>query len=289
MAYRPERHRGLTVPGLARTGVGEPLAIRFVEVVKFAVQRYLADDDDQPTVGSNDLRGTLQFDDDTIARIAKLLPSEYFLTAGGSPTTPTDWWYYVNETVAKFRHVTSLDEYFEVRAGIVRSKVITAPWPATMAGESVFSRFGGEVHTSIGDDNVIIGDPGTSGIGSRNVIIKPDADGNVRISGGTAIGQGATAVASSVAIGASASATPNTQWLQLLEELLEQLIASQLIPDEVKADVAAQAEFLEQEAHSPTSGRNVLKAAWLVVSRAADVAGLSALALDVATHMPGLH
>ena len=99
----------LSVPGLARTRIGEPVADKFVGLAQLMLDRYLADDDDPPQVHGSDLQTVLGYGDTTIARIGKVLPTENFLTAGGSPASldaPVEWWYYVNETIVRFKACT---------------------------------------------------------------------------------------------------------------------------------------------------------------------------------------
>jgi hypothetical protein len=59
----------------------------------------------------------------------------------------------------------------------------------------------------IGDDNTIIGNVPSRSMGSRNVIVgSTDDKGNVRLGGGTAMGYGARADPTSVAVGSGAMA-----------------------------------------------------------------------------------
>jgi Protein kinase domain len=132
----------LSVPGLWRSSTGGEFSERFLEVVLLCRDIFLEDDEDEddeddangmPRITSDNLKSRLGFDDALVAQIRAVMPFEYFLTAGGNTMSDTDWFSYVNQTVAKFRGVESLEQYFEVRASIVAPRTFSAPWPPIVA------------------------------------------------------------------------------------------------------------------------------------------------------------
>lgn len=124
----------LSVPGFWRSSTGKAFAEQFFKVVLLCREIYLQEDEEepeediQPKITSEDLRRRLSFDDATIARIHIELRFEYFLTTGGGATSDTEWYYVINHTIAKFKGVTTLNEYFEVRSEIVAPRFPMAPW-----------------------------------------------------------------------------------------------------------------------------------------------------------------
>ena len=126
----------LSVPGFWRSSVGKEFVEKFLQVVLLCRDTYLGEDDEEddehPKITSEDLRSKLGFDDTTIARVHTELPFEYFLTGGGGATSETEWYCFINQTVAKFRGVRSVDEYFEERTKIVAPRFPVTPWPPTV-------------------------------------------------------------------------------------------------------------------------------------------------------------
>ena len=74
-----------------------------------------------------------------ISRIHIELRFEYFLTAGGGWKSDTDWYYFINQSVAKFREVHTLEQYFEKRANIVAPRFASAPWPPVLVDSEAIS------------------------------------------------------------------------------------------------------------------------------------------------------
>src|SRR5664280_1783828 len=127
----------LSITGLWRSSTGAHFVGDFLTVALLCRDIYLGDDDsdEDPRVTSEDVRSKLGLDDSTIARIKAEIPFEYFLTRGGGATSDTEWYYFINPTVAKFKNVATLDEYFEERAKIVAPKMPLASWPPGLAGD----------------------------------------------------------------------------------------------------------------------------------------------------------
>lgn len=123
----------LSIPGLWRSAVGKPFVEKFLQVVLLCRDIYLGepegDDDEPPKITSEHIRFRLGFDDGTIARVHEELRFEYFLTAGGGSTSSTAWFYHVNQLVAKFRNVNSVEDYFEARKTILAPRAATEIWP----------------------------------------------------------------------------------------------------------------------------------------------------------------
>ena len=128
----------LSITGLWRSSHGKAFAKDFLKVVLLARDIYLADDDsgDEPKITSNDVRAQLGFDDAMIARVKSEMDFEYFLTRGGGATSGIEWYYLINQSIAKFRKVGTLEEYFEERAKIVAPRAVSHPWPPGIAGET---------------------------------------------------------------------------------------------------------------------------------------------------------
>ena len=135
----------LSIPGLWRSVVGKSFVDQFLKVALLCRDIYLDPDAAEPILTSNDLRETLGFDDETIAKIRIELAFEYFLTSGGGAKSDVEWFLHVNQTVRKLRDVTTIGDYFEERAKIVAPKLPSEPWPpitqlSTVSGlQSVFA------------------------------------------------------------------------------------------------------------------------------------------------------
>ena len=117
-------HNGvvLSVLGLSRTAVAEPLLNALVRFARLCVERYLGEAD-LAKVSADDLRGELGMDDVAIDRLYKLFTgTEYFLTASGGGQDSSHWSFEVNDLVRKFRGVETLDQYLEVRHSVVAPK-----------------------------------------------------------------------------------------------------------------------------------------------------------------------
>jgi predicted nucleotide-binding protein len=110
----------LSIAGFARAASGATFVEQFVRVVLLCRDIYLGDDEDPPKVTSEELRTRLGFDDETTARIYVMLRFEYYVTASGGARTPGDWYYEIADTVRRFKGVTSVEEFFAIRAEIVR-------------------------------------------------------------------------------------------------------------------------------------------------------------------------
>lgn len=131
----------LSITGIARAPISRQFVEQFLQVVLLCRDIYLGDGDEEPKVTSEALRSKLGFDETTIARVKTMLPFEYYLTRGGGATSDTEWFYFVNETVARFRDVSTVEEYFAIRAEIVRPRPLADPWPGMGLGP-VGRRFG---------------------------------------------------------------------------------------------------------------------------------------------------
>jgi serine/threonine-protein kinase len=125
----------LSVPGIWRSSSGQEFVEQFLRFVLLCRDIYLGpdqpDENGMLKVTSDDLRVKLGFDDRLIARIRTVIPSEYFLTGSGGGSSDTNWYYFINQTVAKFKSVTTVDAYMNVRAGIVAPRFPATPWPPT--------------------------------------------------------------------------------------------------------------------------------------------------------------
>jgi predicted nucleotide-binding protein len=133
----------LSLTGLWRSSTGKEFAESFLKVVLLCREIYLSEDqdgeDESPKITSEDLRSRLGFDDAVISRIHIELRFEYFLTAGGGWKSDTDWYYFINQSVAKFREVHTLEQYFEKRANIVAPRFASAPWPPVLVDSEAIS------------------------------------------------------------------------------------------------------------------------------------------------------
>jgi predicted nucleotide-binding protein len=133
----------LSLTGLWRSSTGKEFVDGFLKVVLLCRDIYLGDDQDgedgPPKITSEDLRSRLGFADAVISRIHVELRFEYFLTGGGGSNSNTDWYYFINQSVAKFRDVRTLAEYFEERAKIVAPRFASAPWPPVLVESEVIS------------------------------------------------------------------------------------------------------------------------------------------------------
>jgi predicted nucleotide-binding protein len=122
--WRPDNEGNvvLSLTGLSRSSTALSFVEKFLNVVLRCRDIYLSDEDDSedpPKITSADLKSRFGFDDFMIRLMHKELQMEYFLTRGGGPTSGADWYYYINHSVGKLRHVETLDQYFEERAKIV--------------------------------------------------------------------------------------------------------------------------------------------------------------------------
>lgn len=124
--WRPDTQETivLSIPGLWRSSSGGDFVRQFLRVVLLCRDIYLGEDDEPPKITSGAIRVNLGLDEDTIARVCAELPFEYFITAGGGAKSDTEWFYFISETVARFRNVSTIEQYFEERA-----KIIAPRWP----------------------------------------------------------------------------------------------------------------------------------------------------------------
>jgi hypothetical protein len=135
--WRPDHDQTivLSLTGLQRSPAAKQFVEQFLQVALLCRDIYLADDeidlenDEQPRITSEDLRSQLGFSDHIIKLVRVELQLEYFLTSGGGATSDTDWYCVINQSVAKFKNVQTLEEYFEERAKIVAPRIPSDPWP----------------------------------------------------------------------------------------------------------------------------------------------------------------
>lgn len=133
-----------------------------------------------------------------------------------------------------------------------------------------------------GDDNVLIGDVAGE-VGSRNVIIRPGRGDDLRIGGGTAIGFGAHADPTSVAIGTFAIAGTTAACEAEIDKFIADLVESDGITAKAKEDARCKAEELKDELRSPRPRRHVVDPLLTALNAAA------ALATVTGVHIPMPH
>lgn len=118
----------------------------------------------------------------------------------------------------------------------------------------------------IGDDSVVIGNVSQS-VGSRSVVIGPtDARGNTVLNSPMAVGHGATADASSIAIGAGASAGDTREIL--LAQLAKAVVGS---PD---PELRRLVDEFTNEARSSEPSNSRLRSLWVRLKSAGAFAGV---------------
>ena len=89
----------VSVAGLAHATIAAPLLADLLRFVRLCVLIYFGEGDDAPKVTADLLRSSLGMDEITIDRLFKLFSStEYFLTAGGSSQSPTQWEYFISDS-----------------------------------------------------------------------------------------------------------------------------------------------------------------------------------------------
>jgi predicted nucleotide-binding protein len=129
----------LSLTGFWRSSTGKAFAGQFFKMVQLCRDIYLSEGDEEgdepPKITSDDLRERLGFDEETITRIHIELPSEYFLTRGGASRSDTEWFYEINQTVARFRGIETVEDYFDERAKIVAPQYPSEPWPPLQTTE----------------------------------------------------------------------------------------------------------------------------------------------------------
>lgn len=124
----------LSAAGLAKTEIGRPLVTEFVRFVRHCYAVYVGPDN-PPRVTSAQLREDLEMSETTVARIGTLLNlSEGYLINSGSPTSPEEWWWEVNENILKFKNVSNLEEFLEVREQLRPPPAPLIPSPGTLTG-----------------------------------------------------------------------------------------------------------------------------------------------------------
>lgn len=133
--WRPESDDTvvLSITGLARSSSGQAFVEQFLRVVLLCRDIYLGEGEGPPKITSEEIRSQLGFDDETIARIQTMIRFEYYLTGSGGSRSPSDWYYEISDTVQRFRGVMSAEEFFALRAEIVRPVQIWASDP--LSGE----------------------------------------------------------------------------------------------------------------------------------------------------------
>ena len=118
----------VSVAGLAHATIAAPLLADLLRFVRLCVLIYFGEGDDAPKVTADLLRSSLGMDEITIDRLFKLFSStEYFLTAGGSSQSPTQWEYFISDLIRKFKSATNLADYFGARSQIVEPLPLPAP------------------------------------------------------------------------------------------------------------------------------------------------------------------
>ncbi len=121
----------LSLTGLWRSAAGQDFVKHFLQVALLCRDIYLGEseggEDEQPKVSSDDLRSQFGFDDAIIRLVFTELSIEYYLTRGATNTSNTDWSYLINPRVKEFRNVSTIEEYFEVRAKVVAPSTLYVP------------------------------------------------------------------------------------------------------------------------------------------------------------------
>lgn len=121
----------LSLTGLWRSKAGQDFVEHFVKVALLGRDIYLGEsdeaDEEQPKITSDDLRSRFGFDDAMLNLLFAELSIEYYLTRGRTNTSNTEWSYLINPRVKEFRDVSTIEEYFEVRAKVVAPSTLYVP------------------------------------------------------------------------------------------------------------------------------------------------------------------
>jgi hypothetical protein len=116
----------------------------------------------------------------------------------------------------------------------------------------------------IGDDNTIVSSTPSRSMGSRNTIwTAADANGSVSIPGGTAVGAGARADRTSVAVGSGALGGDLAQLSALLAQL------QQVVGQTGDTETARVITEMAEEIQSPTRDESKIRRLWSMVKVAA--------------------
>ena len=131
---------------------------------------------------------------------------------------------------------------------------------------------------AIGDDNTLIGVDPPENMGSGNTIIGPtDAAGNTILNrGGVAVGRGARADGTSIAIGAGAMAGSG------VFDLLSQL---QCLLEDGHADEASNVAELSAELRKPDCSPSRVRQLWAVIKVAATTNEAATLVAQIVPHL----
>lgn len=124
----------LSAAGLAKTERGRQFLPDLVRFAQQCCTVYISTAD-PPRVTAGQLRDSHEMSEATIARITALVSTtEGYLITSGSPTPPEDSWWDVNESALKFKGVTTLEGFLEVRDQLRPPQVPQVPAPGTYTG-----------------------------------------------------------------------------------------------------------------------------------------------------------